>query len=57
MDFIVVANNPPTTTETISPISIFANKQLTIEWDPALFTDLESDTITHSISHNFTGGW
>ena len=57
MDFIVVSNNPPTTTETKSPISVSANKQLTIEWNPTLFTDPESDTITHSITHNFTGGW
>ena len=57
MDFIVVANNPPTTTETKSPILVSANKLLTIEWNPVLFTDLESDTITHSITHNFTGGW
>ena len=53
----VVANQPPTTTQTISNISQLAWYPISIAWNSSLFSDINRDTIAFLITTNITGGW
>jgi len=53
----VVANQPPTTTETISDISQLAYYPVSIAWNSSKFSDINGDTPHFTITTNATGSW
>ena len=53
----VVANQAPTTTQTISNISSLVYYPIEISWNSSLFTDINGDTPSFTITTNATGSW